>query len=132
LGALSSDWRAGRGLRTAVAAVRLCKLGQLILAHGVWQGKQIVPARFLAQATTPQINGQQLYFYGYQFWLGRSFVHGREIDRIAAVGLCGQRIFVVPALDLVAVINAVLYRSPLQARVPLDMLNDYVFAAAKP
>jgi CubicO group peptidase (beta-lactamase class C family) len=106
------------------------KLGQLVLAHGVWGGKQVVPAQFLAQATAPQINGLELYFYGYQFWLGRSFISGREIDWIAAVGLGGQRIFVVPTLDLVAVVNAGLYSSPLQEGVPLAVLNRYVLAAA--
>lgn len=106
------------------------KIGQLVLAHGAWQGKQVVPAVFVEQATTPHINGQQLYFYGYQFWLGRSFVRGREIDWSAAVGLGGQRIFVVPALDIVAVVNAGLYRSPMQGWVPLVVLNRYVLAAA--
>jgi CubicO group peptidase (beta-lactamase class C family) len=106
------------------------KLGQLVLAHGAWQGEQVVPALFVEQATTPHINGPQLYFYGYQFWLGRSFVQGREIDWSAAVGLGGQRIFVVPALDLVAVVNAGLYRSRMQAWVPLVVLNRYVLTAA--
>jgi CubicO group peptidase (beta-lactamase class C family) len=105
------------------------KLGQLVLARGAWQGQQIVPATFVEQATTPHINGQQLYFYGYQFWLGRSFVRDREIDWSAAVGLGGQRIFVVPALDLVAIVNAGLYHSPMQAWVPLIVLNRYVLAA---
>jgi CubicO group peptidase (beta-lactamase class C family) len=104
----------------------------LVLAHGVWGGKQIVPAQFLAEATAAQINGQGLYFYGYQFWLGRSFISGREIDWSAAVGLGGQRIYIVPTLDLVAVVNAGLYRSPLQASVPLAVLNRYVLAAAAP
>jgi CubicO group peptidase (beta-lactamase class C family) len=84
----------------------------------------------LVLATTPHINGQQLYFYGYQFWIGRSFVRGREIDWSAAVGLGGQRTFLLPALDLVAVVNAGLYRSPMQAWVPLVVLNRYVLAAA--
>lgn len=106
------------------------KIGQLVLEVGAWNGKQIVPAAFLAQATAPQINGQGLYFYGYQFWVGRSFVGGREIDWAAAVGLGGQRIFIVPALDLVAVVNAGLYRSPLQSWVPLVLLNRYVLPAA--
>lgn len=107
------------------------KIGQLVLAHGAWQGKQIAPAAFVEEATTPHINGQQLYFYGYQFWLGRSFVHGREIDWSAAVGLGGQRIFIVPALDLVTVVNAGLYHSPMQASVPLMLLNRYVLPAAR-
>ena len=105
------------------------KLGQLVLARGAWQGQQVAPADFVEQATTPHINGQQLYFYGFQFWLSRSFVRGREIDWSSAVGLGGQRIFVVPALDLVAVVNAGLYRSPMQAWVPLVALNRYVLAA---
>jgi len=82
-------------------------------------------------ATAPHINGRELYFYGYQFWLGRSFVRGREIDWSAAVGLGGQRIFVVPALDLVAVVNAGLYKSPLQGSVPLAVLNRYVLTSAR-
>lgn len=107
------------------------KIGQLVLAHGAWNGQQVVPADFVAQATVPQINGQGLYFYGYQFWLGRSFVGGREIDWSAAVGYGGQRIFIVPALDLVAVVNAGLYQSPLQASVPLTVLNRYVLPAVQ-
>jgi CubicO group peptidase (beta-lactamase class C family) len=95
------------------------KLGQLVLQHGAWRGEQVAPSAFVEQATSAQINGQQLYFYGYQFWLGRSFVRGQEIDWSAAVGLGGQRIFIVPALDLVAVVNAGLYRSPMQAWVLL-------------
>ena len=125
LGIEQADWvrYPATGEPVAASGLRLlprdfAKLGQLVLAHGVWQDKQIVPAQFVGQATTSQINGQQLYFYGYQFWLGRSFIHGREIDWSAAVGLGGQRIFIVPALDLVAVVNAGLYRSPLRARVP--------------
>ena len=37
----------------------------------------------------------------------------REVDWIVAVGL-GGRFYVVPTLDLVVVINAGLYHSPLQ------------------
>jgi hypothetical protein len=52
-----------------------------------------------------------------------------EIDWSAAWELGGQRIFIVPALDLVAVVNARLYRSPMQGWVPLVVLNRYVLAA---
>jgi len=90
-----------------------------------------VPADWIAAATSPQINGQGLYFYGYQFWLGRSFVQGRAIDWAAGVGYGGQRLFVVPALDLVVLVHAGLYSSPLQASVPLTILNRYVLEAAR-
>lgn len=110
----------------------LAKLGQLVLQRGAWNGKQIISAKWIAESTTPQIGGLDLNFYGYQFWLGRSLLNRREIDWIAAVGLGGQRVFVVPALDLVVVVNAGMYRSPLQGSIPLDILNRYVLRATLP
>jgi CubicO group peptidase (beta-lactamase class C family) len=109
----------------------LVKLGQLVLNHGTWNGKPVVPADWIATATSPQINGQQLYFYGFQFWLGRSFAHGREIQWVAGVGLGGQRLFIVPTLDLVALIHAGLYKSPMQGSVPLIVLNEFVLQSVK-
>jgi CubicO group peptidase (beta-lactamase class C family) len=108
----------------------MAKLGQLMLNHGQWGGRQVVSAAYVYAAITPQINGQGLFFYGYQFWLGRSFIGGREIDWAAAVGLGGQRIIIVPALDLVTVVTAGLYDDDLQGPVPLVILNRYVLAAA--
>ena len=125
----------GNGDPSAASGLRLrprdmAKLGQLVLNHGQWDGRQVVSAGYVDAAITPQINGQGLFFYGYQFWLGRSFASGREIDWAAAVGLGGQRIFVVPALDLVAVVTAGLYNDNLQGSVPLVILNRYVLPAA--
>jgi CubicO group peptidase (beta-lactamase class C family) len=124
----NGDPRAASGLR--LRPRDMAKLGQLMLNHGQWSGRQVVSAAYVDAAIAPQINGQGLFFYGYQFWLGRSFVSGREIDWAAAVGLGGQRIFVVPALDLVAVVTAGLYNDNLQGSVPLVVLNRYVLPAA--
>jgi CubicO group peptidase (beta-lactamase class C family) len=68
----------------------LAKIGQVVLDGGVWQGKQIVSAAWIEQSTTPQINGEGPFFYGYQWWLGRSLVGRREINWIAGSGLGGQ------------------------------------------
>lgn len=108
----------------------LAKLGQLVLNHGIWNGKSVVPADWIAAATSPQINGQQLYFYGFQFWLGRSLVHGRAIEWVAGVGYGGQRLFIVPALDLVVLVHAGLYTSSMQSWVPLIVLNRFVLQSA--
>src|SRR5260370_21021126 len=48
------------------------KIGQLVLNHGVWEGKQIVPAAWVAQSTAEQIKARERFSYGYQWWLGRS------------------------------------------------------------
>jgi CubicO group peptidase (beta-lactamase class C family) len=69
------------------------------------------------------------YFYGYHWWLGRSLVEGREVPWICATGHSGQRIFAVPALDLVAVVMAGLYADAIRGRLPLVIFNRYVLGA---
>ena len=55
------------------------KLGRLLLTDGQWNGKQVIPAGWSAESIKPRINGEGLFFYGYQWWLGRSFRNGREL-----------------------------------------------------
>ena len=108
------------------------KLGQLVLDKGRWRGAQVAPAPFIEAATTPQINALGLMFYGYQFWLGRSLIAKREVDWIAGIGYGGQRLYIVPSLDLVVLIHAGLYASPMQEWVGNALLNRYVLPAAAP
>jgi CubicO group peptidase (beta-lactamase class C family) len=72
----------------------------------------------------------RLYFYGYQWWQGRSLLNGREVPWVAAIGNGGQRIIVVPELNLVVAITAGLYGDPMQAWLPLLIFNRYVLTAA--
>lgn len=109
----------------------LAKIGQMVLDRGTWQGKQVVAADWVAQSTAPQINGEFLYFYGYQWWLGRSLVDHREVDWVAGVGLGGQRLYIVPDKRIVVAVNAGLYDKPLQAAVGNIVLNRYVLRALK-
>jgi CubicO group peptidase (beta-lactamase class C family) len=109
----------------------MLKLGQLVLARGQWNGREIVPAAWIADSTAPHITGSGTFFYGYQWWLGRTLHDGREVKWVAGVGLGGQRIFIVPDFDLAVVTTAGMYRSPLQAPVPLEILNQYVLRALK-
>jgi CubicO group peptidase (beta-lactamase class C family) len=125
----SGDPMADRGLE--MHPRDLAKIGQLVLDHGIWQGKQVVPADWIAAATAPQINGPGAYFYGYQFWLGRSLLHGREIDWAAGYGSSGQRLYIVPTLDLVVLVHAGLNDSATSKEwsALLSILNQYVLEA---
>jgi hypothetical protein len=70
-------------------------------------------------------------YYGYQWWLGRSLVRGRDVAWIAGFGIGGQRLFVVPELQIVLAINAAYYRSPLQRIVTSAICNQLVLPAVK-
>jgi len=110
----------------------LTKLGQLVLNHGAWDGRQIVSAAWIDASITPQIQGSQLYFYGYQWWLGRSLVNLHQVDWAVGYGLGGQRMYIVPQLGMVVLVMAGLYRSDMQGWVPLQVLNRYALAAVQP
>jgi CubicO group peptidase (beta-lactamase class C family) len=109
----------------------LAKLGHLVLRRGEWNGQRIISARWIDQCLTPQIGGPEIYFYGFQWMLGRSLVRQREISWAVATGLGGQRLFVIPALDLIVAITAGLYTGPLQYSLPLQILNRHVLDAIR-
>lgn len=77
------------------------KIGQLVLNHGAWEGKQIVSASWVTQSTTEQIktgppSAGQIGpegpgSYGYQWWLGQSLDQDRAVQWIAAMGFNSQR-----------------------------------------
>jgi CubicO group peptidase (beta-lactamase class C family) len=108
----------------------LAKIGQLVLNDGNWNGRQIISQKWVKESTAAHIGPAHLiYFYGYQWWLGRSLVEGREVPWICAMGHGGQRIFAVPALDLVAVVTAGLYADAIHGLLPLVIFNRYVLGA---
>jgi CubicO group peptidase (beta-lactamase class C family) len=106
------------------------KIGQLVLNHGSWDGRQIVPEAWIAQSVKPRFQAigyfGGLFFYGYQWWLGRTLSQDKEVTWIAAVGLGGQRIFIIPDLDLVVMTTSGLYTSPRQGNAALDILYSFV------
>jgi CubicO group peptidase (beta-lactamase class C family) len=69
----------------------MAKFGALYLQGGVWEGQRVVPETWVEASVTPA-------HYGYQWW---RLANGGY----AALGYGGQRIAVVPHLDLVAVIT---------------------------
>jgi CubicO group peptidase (beta-lactamase class C family) len=136
LGIADWEWKTyENGKFSAAAGLRLrprdaAKIGQLLLNRGEWNGQQIVPAAWIDQSTAPRLQAigyfGGLFFYGYQWWLGRTLSGDKEVTWIAAVGLGGQRVFVIPDLDLVVMTTAGLYTSPRQGNAGLDVLYSFV------
>lgn len=108
-----------RGVPMAYAGLRIkprdmLKLGRLMQNGGRWNSRQIVPARWIGDTMRPHLP-TSIHFmsikdgavnYGYQWWNGSVDWHGRILQWSAAIGNGGQRIFVVPELDVTIVITA--------------------------
>ena len=125
----NGDPMAASGLR--LRPRDLAKIGHLVLSRGDWRGNRVVSEDWITQSTTPHVNGQSLFFYGYQWWLGRSLVNRREITWVSAVGWGGQRMYIVPSLDLIVTVLAGLYQNPvLQPIVGEIVLRRYALPAA--
>jgi len=77
----------------------MAKLGYLWLNHGRWDGKQIVSADWVTNSTRVHAHTSSNSDYGYGWWV-------RPKDKLyEAVGRGGQRITVLPELNLVAVMT---------------------------
>jgi CubicO group peptidase (beta-lactamase class C family) len=80
----------------------LARFGLLVLNHGNWEGKQVVNAQWLKDATTPSAHGP---YYGYLWWLntkGKEWPSGPH-SSFAAVGNGGNIIWIDPDHDIVLV-----------------------------
>jgi CubicO group peptidase (beta-lactamase class C family) len=109
------------------------KVGQLVLDKGKWNGRQIVSAKWIEESTKPRMQTigmlGSIFFYGYQWWMGRTLAPDGEVKWIAGIGLGGQRLFIVPELDLVVMITSGLYTSPRQGVAALDALYKFIVPA---
>ncbi len=95
----------------------LAKLGRLVLDHGRWRGRQLVPEAWIAASLQPRLDtGFEGTRYGYFWWTGTAPWRGRTPSWAAAFGNGGQRLFVVPDLNLTVVITAGAYGDPQAAR----------------
>jgi hypothetical protein len=88
----------------------------------------VVSETWIDAPTAPQIKTIYGDPYGYQFWLGASSISGRQIKWIAASCQGGQRIVIIPTLDLVVVVTAGNYygNDYFASLVPQTVFNDYV------
>ncbi|HEY9101688.1 serine hydrolase [Chitinimonas sp.] len=106
-----------RGRPLAFAGLRLrprdlAKIGQLVLNEGQWNGKQVVPTEWLAESTLGRLSSGDGMQYGYQWWSGTVEVHGKTRSWVGGIGNGGQRLYVVPELELVVAITAGDYDQP--------------------
>jgi CubicO group peptidase (beta-lactamase class C family) len=135
LGIAAFDWSTGPdGVASAASGLRLtpssmAKIGQLALGHGQWQGHQIVPDAWLADALRRHVLVDADMSYGYQWWVGTVPApdpDGDPIPWVAARGNGGHRIYVMPSLDLTVAIVCGDYDAPDQRVTPTTVMTKAI------
>ena len=135
MGITRVEWGKYRGETDAGGGLRLrprdmAKIGQLVLAGGRWNGRQIVSKSWIETSTSLKLKATDGLSYGYLWWLGRTVINGHAIHWPAAFGRGGQSIRIVPELDLVVVVTAGYYQdySPQAFQALYDVFKNVLRA----
>lgn len=101
----------------------LARIGLLYLHRGQWDGKQIIPAKWVEASTTDHAPEPE-YEYGYQWWLDVA-------DNYAFMaGRFGQVVIVAPQQDLVIVFTAHLPDTVSDVGVTRWLAEKFILPAA--
>ena len=95
----------GRGVAFVLGGLNMttrdfARLGQLVLQDGIWRGREIVGADWLAESTSASAPGG--VGYGYQWWIPPN----AEPGEVYARGIYGQFVWIDRARGVIIAINS--------------------------
>jgi len=111
----------------------MLKLGILYHQQGRWLGRQIISREWIAKSLAPSSTiGDQRYGYlWWHQWLGaRTPAGSQRVDMLVATGNGGQKIYLVPSLDMIVVLTGGSYNVDQSPATQL-MVNEILPAALK-
>lgn len=116
----------------------MAKFGYIMLNNGKWKNKQIVSQTWINKSTSAYETTSNNFKYGYMWWRGQTEVNivennvvkSKIIEAFWAAGHNGQRIFILPELDLVAVFTGNL-KTP-RGLLTHGMMINYIIPASQP
>ena len=118
----------GLGLRSR----DLLALGQLLLNHGRWGGRQVLPEAFARAMVSPHSTvSPERGDYGYLVWLPTYQVGGRPHPAWAMAGTGGNKVVIVPDLDAVVVVTTENYNVRNPHGLADTLIADHALAAMK-
>ena len=142
LGLGSTEWVTGRdgepfAASSARMAVRdLARIGIMMLHGGKSGERAVVPGDWVTRCITPAVSADEIRRYGYQWFVldiafgkPKGWAVGRLERMWTAQGEGGQRLFIIPALQLVVAITAGNYGTDDQWIPPTRVLREVVLAS---
>lgn len=112
-------------------ALDFAKYGQLYKNNGVWNGRQIIPATWVAKTFTKHkvIPGRDNEYYGYLFWNKTYRVNGKGYETFYCSGNGGNSIFVFKDQPIVVVITATAFGTAYAHTQVDKMMEQYILPA---
>jgi CubicO group peptidase (beta-lactamase class C family) len=142
LGMGTTEWATGRdGEPFAASGARmsvrdLTRIGSLMLHDGKVGDRTIIPADWIKRCTAPVVSADELRRYGYQWFIvdiavgkPKGWAPGRLERMWMAQGEGGQRLFIIPALQLVIAMTCGNYGKEDQGLPPTRVLREVVLAS---
>jgi CubicO group peptidase (beta-lactamase class C family) len=109
----------------------LLKLAELWRRRGKWNGKRIVSAAWVDASVAPHARIDDATQYGYLFWLKTFTAQGAPHAAYFMSGNGGNKIVVVPDLNLSAVITTTNFNAHGMHQQTERLLTEYVLTAAQ-
>jgi CubicO group peptidase (beta-lactamase class C family) len=131
LGITNFLWRTDRqGIYDAAGGLLMtprdmAKYGYLILNKGVWEGKRVIPAGFVAESVKTQTRFSANAGYGYQSWWTVP-----ADGYYYAAGIKGQQIYVMEKQDMIVVTTCNLPEDS-QPETKMHKIAQYAISACK-
>ncbi len=113
----------------------MVKIGTMMMNNGVWEGTRIVSEEWVSKCRSPyagntgiKVPGEDLGRVGYAYtWWTRSFRHdGLNIGMYLALGWGGQKIMVLPELNMIVVFTGANYNSNVHQ---FEILERFILPA---
>ncbi|KUG09098.1 serine hydrolase domain-containing protein [Solirubrum puertoriconensis] len=105
----------------------LLKFGVLYLQGGRWANQQVLPAQWVEKSLA-QYSRLGSKAYGYLWWHQRFQLAGKAVDTYLATGNGGQKVFIIPGLDAVAVFTGGNYNSTRDTP-PNELMPRFILPA---
>ncbi|MFI5002664.1 MAG: serine hydrolase domain-containing protein [Reyranellales bacterium] len=144
LGLGPSEWlKDAKGIEFAASGLRLrprdlARIGQLVMEGGEARGRPIVAKEWLTLATSEFAVCDESRRYGYQWYSGyfaftvpaSPLWHRNRLERFwGCYGNGGQRLWVLPGIDLVVAVTAGNYDTPDQWVPPNRVMREVVLGS---
>lgn len=139
LGIDSFEWITGDdGVASAASGLRLrgadlLRIGELVLAKGLWNGNRIISQAWIEASLKPAIPTGDGLAYGRLWFIGEAAttaLPGGEHPWFAGFGNGGQRLWLMPDAGIAAVIYSGKYNAPDAWVTPTRLWREIILANA--